>query len=154
MKIKINYTINYTSEGKILGFVKGDTDLNIEVSNQIWFEAQSFNKILIDGDNISFEKVNWRTTEEIEAENIAEAKRVRNKAMLDGTLYNIDGTPYKVSFTKNDGDGLMQVKSAFEMGLSTTIIHFENGTMMPISSSKFQAFALWFVNKRNEFFIT
>jgi len=94
-----------------------------------------------------------RTKEEIEAENIAEAKRARNKAMLDGALYNIDGTPYKVSFTKNDGDGLMQVKSAFEMGLSSTVIHFENGTMMPINASEFLQFSVWFVNKRNEFFI-
>ena len=61
----MNYIINYTNEGKILGFTKGDTDLNIEVSNAIWFEAQSFNKIIIDGKNISFEKVDWRTAEEI-----------------------------------------------------------------------------------------
>lgn len=62
----MNYTINYTKEGKILGFAKSDTDLNIEVSNAIWFEAQSFNKIIIDGKNITFEKVDWRTQEEIE----------------------------------------------------------------------------------------
>lgn len=61
----MTYIINYTNEGKILGFTKGDTYLNIEVSNAIWFEAQSFNKIIIDGDNISFDKVDWRTPEEI-----------------------------------------------------------------------------------------
>ena len=62
----MKYIINYTEQGKILGFTKGDTDLNIEVSNAIWFEAQSFNKIIIDGENISFEKVDWRTPEEID----------------------------------------------------------------------------------------
>lgn len=62
----MKYIINYTIEGKILGFAKGDTDLNIEVSNAIWFEAQSFNKIIIDGKNISFDKVDWRTEEEID----------------------------------------------------------------------------------------
>ena len=62
----MKYIINYTKEGKILGFAKGDTDLNIELSNAIWFEAQSFNKIIIDGENISFEKVDWRTPEEID----------------------------------------------------------------------------------------
>ncbi len=60
----MEYMINYTKEGQILGFVKGDTDLNIEVSNAIWFKAQSFNKIIIDGENISFDKVDWRTDRE------------------------------------------------------------------------------------------
>ena len=64
----MKYIINYTKEGRILGFVKGDTDLNIEVSNAIWFEAQSFNKIIIDGNKVSFDKVDWRTDEEIEAQ--------------------------------------------------------------------------------------
>lgn len=62
----MKYIINYTVQGKILGFAKGDTDLNIELSNAKWFEAQSFNKIIIDGKNISFEKVDWRTSEEID----------------------------------------------------------------------------------------
>lgn len=62
----MKYYINYTNEGKILGFAKGDTGLNIEVSNSIWFEGQSYNKIIIDGKNITFEKVDWRTPKEIE----------------------------------------------------------------------------------------
>lgn len=62
----MKYTINYNEQGKILGFIKGDTDLNIEVLNAIWFEAQSYNKIIIDGENISFDKVDWRTAEEID----------------------------------------------------------------------------------------
>ena len=68
----MKYIINYTKEGRILGFTKGDTDLNIEVSNAIWFEAQSYNKIIIDGENVRFEKVDWRTDEEIEAEKLAQ----------------------------------------------------------------------------------
>ena len=62
----MKYIINHNEQGKILGFAKGDTDLNIEVSNAIWFEGQSFNKIIIDGKNITFEKVDWRTPEEID----------------------------------------------------------------------------------------
>lgn len=62
----MNYYINYTEQGKILGFAKGDTDLNIEVSNDKWIEGQSYNKIIVDGKNITFEKVDWRTPEEIE----------------------------------------------------------------------------------------
>ena len=75
----MKYYINYTEQGKILGFVKGDTDLNIEVSNAKWFEGQSYNKIIVDGDNISFDKVDWRTPEEIRTveinTQIAEAKQ-------------------------------------------------------------------------------
>lgn len=62
----MKYHINYTEQGKILGFTKNDTDLNIEVSNSKWVEGQSYNKIIIDGDNITFDKVDWRTPEEID----------------------------------------------------------------------------------------
>ena len=65
MENKMKYIINYTEQGKILGFAKGDSDLNIEVSNAKWVEGQSYNKIIVDGDNISFDKVDWRTPEEI-----------------------------------------------------------------------------------------
>ena len=86
----MKYTINYNEQGKILGFAKGDTDLNIEVSNAIWFEAQSFNKIIIDGDNITFEKVDWRTAEEIQGQElqikINEAKQYLSKT--DHKFYN------------------------------------------------------------------
>lgn len=86
----MKYIINYTSEGKILGFAKGDTDLNIEVSNAIWFKAQSFNKIIIDGDNISFDKVDWRIDEEIAKQElqskINESKQYLNKT--DHKFYN------------------------------------------------------------------
>lgn len=62
----MKYYINYTEQGKIVGFVQGDTDFNIEVSNAIWFEAQRYNTIIVKGENISFDKVDWRTPEEIE----------------------------------------------------------------------------------------
>ena len=73
----MKYTINYTNEGKISGFAKGETDLNIEVSNSVWFEAINggYNKIIIDGSNISFDKVDWRTPEEI-----AEQQKAQRKA--------------------------------------------------------------------------
>lgn len=80
----MKYTINYTEEGKILGFAKGDTDFNKEVSNAIWFEGQSFNKIIIDGDNISFDKVDWRTPEEIAKEEL-QVKLAEAKLFLDRT---------------------------------------------------------------------
>lgn len=78
-----------------------------------------------------------------------EADKARDKAMLDGLDYN--GTV--VSFTKNDGDGLIQVKNAFEMGLTDTIIHFDNGSKLPMNVLNFPDFALWFVTERNKFFV-
>lgn len=66
----MKYIINYNEQGKILGFAKGDTDLNIKVSNAIWFEAQSFNKIIVNSENISFDKIDWRTDDEIRKEEI------------------------------------------------------------------------------------
>ena len=77
----MKYIINYTKDGKILGFCNGDTDLNIEVSNAIWFKAQSFNKIIIDGDNISFDKVDWRTAEEINDIRIQQLESKCNQAI-------------------------------------------------------------------------
>ncbi|MCG3685348.1 hypothetical protein L5F35_03870 [Aliarcobacter butzleri] len=77
----MKYIINYTKEGKILGFTKGDTDLNIEVSNAIWFEAQSFNKIIINGKDISFDKVDWRTAEEINDIRIQQIEAKCNQAI-------------------------------------------------------------------------
>jgi len=77
----MKYIINYNEQGKILGFAKGDTNLNIEVSNAIWFEAQGYNKIIIDGENISFDKVDWRTPEEIDGIRIQQIEAKCNQAI-------------------------------------------------------------------------
>ena len=82
----MKYHINYTEQGKILGFAKGDSDLNIEVSNAVWFEAQSYNKIIIDGDSISFDKVDWRTPEEIEQEVQAQFRAERNQLLIEADI--------------------------------------------------------------------
>ena len=74
---------------------------------------------------------------------------LRDEAMLQGAEYN----GYQISFTKDDGDGLMQVKTAFELGLTETVIHFDCGTKMPMRAEDFKDFALWFVSERNKFFV-
>lgn len=83
----------------------------------------------------------------------AKAKAERAAAMLSGAPYTIDGTDYQISFTKDDGDGMIQVRAAFDLGVEATTIHFENGTKMPITLAEFGVFAAWFVQKRNEFFV-
>ena len=82
----MKYYINYTKQGKILGFVKGDTDLNIKVSNEIWVEGQSYNKIIIDGKNISFDKVDWRTPEEIQEQGQAQFRAERNQLLIEADI--------------------------------------------------------------------
>lgn len=73
---------------------------------------------------------------------------VRDSLMINGKDYNGN----TISFTKDDTDGVIQVKSAFEMGLQETIIHFKCGTKLPMKVEDFNDFALWFMQERNKFF--
>ena len=82
-----------------------------------------------------------------------QAKAERATAMLSGAPYTIDSIDYQISFTSEDGNGMTQVKTAFDLGVEATTIYFSNGTKMPITSVEFGAFAAWFVAKRNEFFV-
>lgn len=60
---------------------------------------------------------------------------------------------YRIPFKNEDAMGLLQVKAAFELGLTNTNIIFSNGTIMPIEAKDFMTFASWFVEKRNSFFV-
>ncbi len=73
---------------------------------------------------------------------------IRSESMRKGADYN----GYQISFTADDGNGVLQVKAAFDLGLTKTNIHFANGTVMPITATEFSEFALWFVEQRNSFF--
>ena len=84
---------------------------------------------------------------------VAWQNKKRYEAMLSGAPYTLDGIDYQISFTADDGNGMAQVKTAFDLGVEATTIHFENGTKMPITTAEFGAFAAWFVAKRNEFFV-
>lgn len=83
----------------------------------------------------------------------AQAKAERATAMMNGASYALGGKDYQISFTSDDGNGLVQVRAAFDLGVEATTIYFDNGTRMPISAAEFGAFAAWFVTKRNEFFV-
>lgn len=78
-----------------------------------------------------------------------EANNLRDKAMLIG----VDYQGSMISLTDMDGNGMLQVKAAFEMGLPSTTIHFKNSTKLPMTAADFPAFALWFVTERNRFFV-
>ena len=89
--------------------------------------------------------VRAKTTEQL----AQEASILRDQAMLTG----IDYQGHMISLTDMDGNGMLQVKAAFEMGLTATTIHFKNGTKLPMTAADFPAFALWFVTERNRFFV-
>ena len=103
------HIINYTQQGKILGFAKGDTDLNIEVSNAIWVEAQNYNKIIIDGDKISFNKADWRTEEEIAKQEL-QSKINEAKAYLASTDYKMT-VDYFATLTEAEQVQLAQLRA-------------------------------------------
>ena len=86
---------------------------------------------------------------------IDEAKKQaidNKKSKNEGVIYTLNDVDYQVPFMKDDADGLLQVKAAFDLGVTDTVIYFTNGTKMPIQASEFQEFAIWFANKRNSFF--
>lgn len=93
-------------------------------------------------------------TPKTQAQLDAEASQARDDAMLQGFIYgtNVDGTDRYISVTKDDGDGMVQVKASFELGLTSTVIHFSNGSKLPMSAEEFPAFALQFVTERGKFF--
>jgi hypothetical protein len=80
-------------------------------------------------------------------------RKLISEAKATGEVYTLNGVDYQVPFMKDDADGLLQVKSAFDAGLLTeTVVYFTNGTKMPITSEEFGAFVAWFVPKRDSFF--
>jgi len=75
------------------------------------------------------------------------------KLKEEGETYALNEVDYKVPFKKDDADAMLQVNTGFAMGLTSTKLHFSNGTIMPISNVDFEDFALWFMHKRNSFFV-
>jgi len=64
---------------------------------------------------------------------------------------NYKGT--NVSLTNRDALAMLQIKTAFELGVKSTNIKFENGTVMEMKAEDFKDFAIWFAIERNKFFI-
>lgn len=86
------------------------------------------------------ERVEW------EAENEIETRKTV------GLIYPLNGVDYLVPFKSTDAIAMMQVKNAFEVGVASTNIKFSNDTIVPMKSTEFQDFAVWFATQRNSFF--
>ena len=81
-----------------------------------------------------------------------EASNNRKNLGIDYT--NLEDKVYKVSLTNDDANGLMQVKTAFEMGITETNFYFENGTVVPLKSVDDLLHLGQFVSvERNKFFL-
>ena len=84
----------------------------------------------------------------------AEIKASRDRKNLGIDYTNLDGITYKVSLTTEDANGLIQVKTAFEFGITETNFECSNGTFVPIKSLKdLLHLGEFLVTERNKFFV-
>lgn len=104
--------------------------------------------VTIDGNNRCYDKGGNLLDLDLSVVPDYSQEEIQNRTKRDGEDYN----GYQIPFMNDDALALMQVKSAFEMGVTSTNIEFTNGTVMPMNVTEFQEFAVWFVNKRNSFF--
>ena len=67
---------------------------------------------------------------------------------------SLSGDTYKVSLTSDDANGLIQVKTAFEFGVTETNFECSNGTIVPIKSIEdLLHLGEFMITERNKFFI-
>lgn len=111
-----------------------------------------------------WDEASWTWVEDSELKATYDARiasQARDTAMMQGFEYN----GKQISVTKDDGDGMMQVEATFkrlrdaitngELPAETeikTVIHFVNGTKLPITEAEFNGFSLQFIIERGKFF--
>lgn len=92
------------------------------------------------------------TDEELLKQEETKTRLDRKNPGIDYT--NLSGDIYKVSLTNDDANGLIQVKTAFEMGITETNFYFENGTVVPLKSIDDLLHLGQFISiERNKFFL-
>ena len=92
------------------------------------------------------------TEEELQKQEELKASNDRKYLGIDYT--NLEDQVYKVSLTNDDANGLIQVKTAFEMGITETNFYFENGTVVPLKSIDDLLHLGQFISiERNKFFL-
>ena len=92
------------------------------------------------------------TVEELLDKEIREAKLLRKELMVKGKEYLSTGV--MVPFTSIDASALMQVKLGFELGITSTVIHWSNGEKSSITTNDLQPLLEWFSYERNSFFLS
>lgn len=92
------------------------------------------------------------TEEEIIEQEETKARLDRKNLGIDYT--NLSEDVYKVSLTNEDANGLIQVKTAFEFGITETNFECSNGTIVPIKSLEdLLHLGEFVVTERNKFFV-
>ena len=92
------------------------------------------------------------TDEEILLQEELKASSDRKNLGIDYT--NLENEVYIVSLTNDDANGLIQVRTAFEMGITETNFYFENGTVVPLKSIDDLLHLGQFISiERNKFFL-
>jgi len=95
----------------------------------------------------------WQITgRDFELESLKKQAIAQDKKII-GLPYELNGVSYNVPITSEDAVGLLQVKAAFELGVTETNLKFSNNVVMPITSAEFPDFAVWFTTERNKFFV-
>ena len=64
----------------------------------------------------------------------SETKAIYDKKYVGIEYTNLNDEVYIVSLSNDDANGLIQVRTAFEMGITETKFYFENGTVVPLKS--------------------
>lgn len=111
-----------------------------------------------------WDEASWSWIEDLALKTAYEmriASKARDEAMMQGFNHNGE----QISVTKDDGDGMMQVEATFKRLRDAitngklppeteikTVIHFKNGTKLPITETEFESFSLLFIIERGKFF--
>ena len=91
------------------------------------------------------------TEEELQKQ--AETKAIYNRKYIGVEYTNLSDEVYIVSLTNDDANGLIQVKTAFEFGITETNFECSNGTIVPIKSLEgLLHLGEFVVTERNKFF--
>lgn len=126
--------------------VVGTNDAGQLVSYLI--EAEEYKQWLSEGNTPEPEF----TDEEILEQEETKARLDRKNLGID--YINLKDEVYKVSLTNDDANGLIQVKTAFDMGIAETNFYFENGTIVPLKSIDDLLHLGQFISiERNKFFL-
>jgi len=106
------------------------------------FSDEDFEKMLADGI--------ITTVEILEIKNNIKLKEKLAYEKRSGLMYEPKNV--LVSLTSKDALAMLQVKSAFELGITNTVIKFSNGTNLLVNEEDFKHLAKWFAINRNKYF--
>jgi len=71
----------------------------------------------------------------------------------NGLDFTLNGTDYKIPLKSKDAMGLIQIKNAFELGVTSTVMYFSNGVQIPLNNKNdLNILAKFFAEKRNLLF--